>query len=311
MTVTLRSGVSVNFISTWSALVESYGVCADISAAAIEMFAQENHLSAGYWSWGPAIILFPDETISPAQWMRIFPYGIPQTIDERLISAAEGGYLVVDGKGFRSTEKGKAITYQGLQALTDSIAHLHPLPPADLQRLVDYLMRLSNASFGAPEPPPKFCLTHYKNYKSTFDNNAPLIRLFVHYFKELDFFRMDSHMAAWRIHNLEGNRWEVFSEVCDGKNNTLDKIFDELSFRRITRNEYANILQELVTRGWIIKEDSDTYQPTAEGRCLRDEAEALTDKYFFAAWDCLSESELEELASLASQLLDGLQNVKE
>ena len=295
----------MNLKSIWSALEESYGVCSDTSAPAIEKFAEENHLSAGYWSWGPAIILFPGETISSAQWMKIFPYGIPQTINWRLASAAERGYLVADGNGFRSTGKGKVVAHQGLQALTDGIAHLHPLPPSDLQRLVDYLVRLSDASFAAPGPPPKFCLTHYKNYKSTFDNTAPLIRLFVHYFKELDFYRMDSHMTAWRSHNLEGNRWEVFSEVWGGENNTLDKVFDELGFRGITHDEYASILQELVVRGWI-QQDGETYQPTAEGKRLRDEAEALTDTYFFAAWSCLSELELEELASLAGQLRDGL-----
>ena len=295
----------MNLQFIWSALEESYDVCSDTSAPAIEEFAEENHLSSGYWSWGPAIILFPDETISSAQWMRIFPYGIPQTINGRLASAAEGGYLGVDGEGFRPTEKGKATAHQGLQALTDGIAHLHPLPPNDLQRLVDYLVRLSDASFAAPEPPPNFCLTHYKNYKSTFDHTAPLIRLFVHYFKELDFYRMDSHMAAWQSHNLEGNRWEVFSEVWGGKNNTLDKIFDELSFRGITRDEYASILQELVERGWV-QQNGETHQPTVEGKRLRDEAEALTETYFFAAWSCLSESELEELSSLAEQLRDGL-----
>ncbi|MBI3163891.1 MAG: hypothetical protein HYZ24_04350 [Chloroflexi bacterium] len=294
----------MNLKSIWSALEESYGVCSDIGAPSIEKLAEENHLSAGYWSWGPAIILFPDETISSAQWMKIFPYGIPQTINGRLASAAEGGYLVADGGGFRSTEKGKAAARQGLQALTDGIVHLHPLPPNDLQRLVDYLVRLSDASFAAPEPPPKFCLTHYKNYKSTFDDNAPPIRLFVHYFKELDFYRMDSHMAAWRSHNLEGNRWEVFSEVWGGKNNTLDKIYDELSFRGITRDGYANILQELVERGWI-QQDGETYQPTDEGKRIREEAETLTDQYFFAPWSCLNQFELEELASLANQLLDG------
>ena len=150
----------MNLKSIWSALEESYSVCSDTSAPAIEKFAEENHLSAGYWSWGPAIILFPDETISPAQWMKIFPYGLPQTINERLASAAEGGYLVAGGDGFRSTEKGKAAAHRGLQALTDGIAHLHPLPPNDLQRLVDYLVRLSDASFAASEPPPKFCMSH-------------------------------------------------------------------------------------------------------------------------------------------------------
>ena len=154
----------MNLQFIWSALEESYDVCSDTSAPAIEKFAEESHLSAGYWSWGPAIILFPDETISSAQWIKIFPYGIPQTINGRLASAAEGGYLVVNGEGFRSTEKGKAAAHQGLQALTDGIAHLHPLPPADLQRLVDYLIRLSDAKISeSDEPKPGVIIDYDKD----------------------------------------------------------------------------------------------------------------------------------------------------
>ncbi|HAX71602.1 MAG TPA: hypothetical protein PK152_01045 [Anaerolineales bacterium] len=47
-------------------------------------------------------------------------------------------------------------------------------------------------------------------------------------------------------------------------------------------------------------------QRTADGKSLCDEAEALTDQYFFAPWSCLNESELEELVSLSMQLRDGL-----
>jgi hypothetical protein len=64
-----------------------------------------------------------------------------------------------------------------------------------------------------------------------------------------------------------------------GKNNTLDNIFDELGFRGITRDEYASILHELVERGWV-QQDGETYQPTVEGKRLRDDAEVLTDTYF-------------------------------
>jgi len=269
---------------------------------------EENHLPPGWAIWVVDVLLFPTETISSTRHMRIFPYGLARMIDERFASAAQSGYLISDGDGYRPTETGKRIAHQVLQAATDSLVHVQPLPSTDLQRLVDYLVRLSDSSSNAPEPPPKFCLTHYKNYKSTFSSDAPLSRLFIHYFKELDCYRMDSHMAAWRIHNIEGNRWEAFSEVWGGKNNTLDKIFDELGSRGITRDEYASILQELVERGWV-QQDGETYQPTAEGKRLRDEAEALTDKYFFAPWICLNESELEELASLAGQLRDGLHSL--
>ena len=298
----------MNLKSIWSALEESYDVYDEVVSPAIMKRGEENHLPPGWTTWVVAVLLFPAESISSARHMRIFPYGLARTMDERFASAAQNGYLISDGDGYRPTEMGKRIAHQVLQAATDSLAHVQPLPSADLQRLVDYLIRISDASFAAPEPPPKFCLAHYKNYKHTFSSDAPLSRLLIHYFKELDFYRMDSHMAAWRSHNLEGNRWEVFSEVWSGKNNTLDKIFDELGFRGITREEYASILHELVERGWI-QQDGETYQPTAEGKRLRDEAEALTDTYFFAPWNCLGESELEDFSNLSTQLCAGVKKL--
>ena len=47
----------------------------------------------------------------------------------------------------------------------------------------------------------------------------------------------------------------------------------------------------------------------AGGKGLCEEAEALTDQYFFAPWSCLNESELDELSRLASQLRDGLKKL--
>jgi hypothetical protein len=47
-------------------------------------------------------------------------------------------------------------------------------------------------------------------------------------------------------------------------------------------------------------------QITSAGKQVRAEVEAETERLFFAPWSCLNESELEELASLASQLREGL-----
>jgi len=53
-------------------------------------------------------------------------------------------------------------------------------------------------------------------------------------------------------------------------------------------------------------EDSGVYQITSDGKQVRAEVEAETERLFFAPWSCLNESELEELSSLASQLWNGL-----
>ncbi len=97
----------------------------------------------------------------------------------------------------------------------------------------------------------------------------------------------------------------MLTTIWRGEVNALDKLSEELPFRGITRDEYAHFLQELAERGWV-EEDSGAYQLTFEGKRIREDAEALTDRYFFAPWSCLNESELEELASLPSQFRDGL-----
>ena len=191
-----------------------------------------------------------------------------------------------------------------VHAAMASVADLQPVPPADLQKIVDYGRRLSEASLAAPEPPSKFGASNYfKNMHPSQDEK--MLRFFIHYFGTLDKYRGNAHLATWKHYNIEGNRWEVLTYIWKGEFNTLDKLSEELMFRGITRDEYAQILQELVARGWI-EEMSGEYNMTAEGKRIREEAEALTDKYFFAPWSCLSEKELEELSDLTSQLGEGL-----
>jgi hypothetical protein len=45
---------------------------------------------------------------------------------------------------------------------------------------------------------------------------------------------------------------------------------------------------------------------STDGKYVRDEAEALTDRYFITPWICLSEIEQQTQLSLAMQLRDGL-----
>lgn len=237
--------------------------------------------------------------------MRLFPYGSARVLEARFASAVKQGILEADSENeYCATEKGMDWVKQMIQDAITSIAHVQPIPPTDLQKIVDYGKRLTEASLAAPEPPSKFGASHY------FKNMHPgqeehLLRFFIHYFGTLDKYRGNAHLATWKHYNIEGNRWEVLSYVWRSEVNTLDKISEELKFRGITRDEYAQILQELKGRGWI-EENGGEYQMTAEGRKIREEAEELTDHYFFAPWVCLNEAEQEDLLNLATQLRDGL-----
>lgn len=46
-------------------------------------------------------------------------------------------------------------------------------------------------------------------------------------------------------------------------------------------------------RGWLA-EEAGTYRVTDAGRAVREDAERLTDQYFYAPWACLPSSEAEE-----------------
>lgn len=284
---------------------ESYDLFNKVLYSVYYKMLEEKTIPQRFAGWGPFVTMFPDEPITFEKYQGIFPYDSAKAFHEPLSIAAQDGYLAFNGDAYRVTKKGENATLQGMETLTDVAASLQPMPEAELQRLVDYLIRLCDAATAAPEPPSHFCQAHYKNYKRTSPSDAPLLRLFVHHYKELDFYRTDAHVAAWQIHNIAGNRWEAFTAVWGGEADTLDKFFEDYSDHGFTRDEYVQAFQELVTRGWL-EENAGAYRVTDEGRRIRDEAEALTDQYFFATWSCLNESELEELASLASQLRDGL-----
>ena len=295
----------MNLNSIWSALDESFDLLGNYGYPAMDKAAEEFALDPDYFTWLAAVWLFGLETITTEKYMRMFPYGLASVNEGRFTSAVQKGYLASDGKGgYTHTEDGLTIAKKLWRAAGDSLADLNPIPDEHLQRLFSYLIRIADASLAAPEPPPHFYISRKLANYGQYGTKCPIEDFVVH-FGVLAAYRDDSHMAAWRIHNIVGNHWEVFSEVWGGRNSTLDKIFEERSYRGITRDEYASILQELVERGWI-QQNGDAYQPTAEGKRIRDEAEALTDQYFFAPWSCLNESELEELASLAGQLREGL-----
>lgn len=135
-----------------------------------------------------------------------------------------------------------------------------------------------------------------------------MLRQFVHYFGTLDKYRGNAHQAAWRQYGIQGSRWEVLSEVWGGQNNTLDKIAAELGSRGISRQEYAQVLDELLRRGWVL-ETAGVFSVSEAGQKLRGEAELLTDSFFFAPWACLSQPEAADLFTLATQLNDGLKEL--
>ncbi len=295
----------MNLKSIWSVLEECFEPLNDGAYSVWREIAQEQGFAPGWMTWVAAIFVFYEEPFSLEEFMHLFPYGSAQVNMTRFDSAVKQGFMAASsGNKYRAAEQGKYWVSQLILAAEKPLATLQPLPSREFQKILEYIRRLISASLSAQDPPSTFGVSHY--YKNMHPgDDASSLRLFIHYFGTLDKYRGNAHRATWDHFRIEGNQWEIFSEIWGGRNNTPDKLLEDLSFRGITRDEYAHILQELVERGWI-EENAGVFRVTDEGKRIREEAETLTDQYFFAPWSCLNESELMDLSNLSRQLRDGL-----
>jgi hypothetical protein len=288
----------------WSVLEESLDILGGYGYPAMDKAAAKLGLEPDFFTWLAAVILFGEERFTTAEFMHMFPYGQTQVNEAFFASAAQQGYLISDGNAaYRASELGLDTARKVFSAADDAIAHLHPLPDQPFQVLVNRLHRLAEASFAMPEPPAHVLLDHKRNMRKL--PVTGLINRFERNVSELQGSRDDMFVASWGARQIQGHTWETFDQVVQSNPLTFDDLFDKVKRRVPTRELLAENVQELARRGWV-EDASGKIQITAAGRQVRAEVEAETERLFFAPWSCLNESELEELASLTSQLRDGL-----
>ena len=299
----------MNLTSIWSVLEETFDRLGGYGFAAMNKAATELSLEPGWMTWIAAIWLFGSEPITTAIFMRMVPYGLPHLNEERFASAMRQGYLITDGKnGYIPTEAGLMAAQIVWRNAGDSLAGLDPMPEAQLCNIFDYLAHLGEASMSATEPPPHFFMSHKRENYQRF----PVIYLlerFVVLFGELAAYREDAHIAAWQVHKIEGHAWEALTYLWRSQTSaSADTLYEKLGYRSIPREIYLQDLRKLASRGWVL-EDAGEYQITVDGRVIREEAEELTDQYFFTPWVCLNEAEIEDFFNLSTQLRDGLRSL--
>lgn len=299
----------MNLQSIWSVLEDVYDVLGGYGFAAMDKAATEMELKPDWSTWLFAIWLFGSEPITTANFMRIFPYGLARHNEERFASAVQHGYLISDGKnGDTPTEFGMKAAHKVWRAAGDSLASLKPMPEAQMEETFDYLARIDDAALSAPEPPSHYFMSHKRENHKLFPILYPLER-FIILFGELAAYRDDMYVATWSAHGVEGHAWEVLDFLSQSDTLTFDELHNKLSGRGVTEDVHAEDVRELARRGWV-EESSGVVKATEAGKQVRAEVEEETERLFFAPWSCLSESELEELASLASQLRDGFKSLQ-
>ena len=120
---------------------------------------------------------------------------------------------------------------------------------------------------------------------------------------DLNAFRDDAHVAAWKPSGVDGHTWEVLTLVWNGEANTADKLVERLPYRQYSKGDYHKTLLYLVQKGWI-EEGPDGYLVTEEGKKIRDQAEVDTDAIYFGPWKALADGEINRIGALLSELRD-------
>ncbi|MDL1944801.1 hypothetical protein FBQ99_20945 [Chloroflexi bacterium CFX2] len=181
------------------------------------------------------------------------------------------------------------------------LAEFDRMPESELKRLVDLLEQIASANLEAPEPPEKWAILHRFRVA---DGNSPLIVQLRELLMDLFAYRDDSHLSAAHPHfGRAGIVWSVLGSICDGDAVNAKQMVEKMDYRGYEEEDYEVAIQAAVQIGWVEAADAPyAYRPTSKGREIREQAERLTDEYFFRPWSVLTEGELDELYALLSKL---------
>ena len=235
------------------------------------------------------------------------PYGAQGPIVERLEKLAQLELLErVGDDAYRLTDPGRETVEGIFEAAHQDMTSIETLSAGDVDQLNSLLQRLVKATLESPEPDEKWSLA-YSRWTDP-GEGAPGAVKTDQYLTDLLRFRDDAHIAAWRPHGVSGCAWEALTFVWRSDARTAKELEKKLPYRGYTAEAYAEVLANLVERGWI-EEADDGYQATDKGQTLRQQAEDETDRIFFAPWACLNVRESVQLHGLLARLKDELQQL--
>lgn len=201
----------------------------------------------------------------------------------------------------------KAIQYSKTRhaALNGDMADSESLPDEDMQRLIDLVWKMVEYAIGLDEPYHRE-IDLFVSRKN--DSNENMHKQVFDSIVLFDYFRDDSHVAAWTPSGLAGHEWEALTYLWIGKINSAEALFERRGkIRGFSKADYAAAYKTLVKKGWAEKKDEDKYQITAAGQKIRDEAEAQTNANFEQLADGLSAAEFEEFIALITAVTAKLQ----
>lgn len=258
-----------------------------------------------------AAIMLEPEPISCELLARRNPYTAPHVHQNLLQELARQGALlpsedvaIDETCSFRLSDAGRTAVHWMIKAAYSAMVRLAPIPEDREKRLLSLLSRIVQACSESPEPPGKWSFNLSR--KTDPGESEPALVLIDQYLSDLAAYRVDAHLAAWQPHRVSGYAWEAFTVLWRGEAGSIYELDQKLDRRGLSADDYRTALQTLIDYGWVMEGEGGSYNLTASGRKARQEAEDLTDRYFYAPWSVLSDDEITDLKQLLLTLWEGL-----
>jgi len=250
------------------------------------------------------------DTFSLVNFEKRDPFTNPEQFEKVFVRLNVKGWIepMSDG-GYQVTEKAREAVQHILQAGDAQLMDFGSMSEPELLRLAILLKQIVAESKVTPEPPQNWAILHRFHIV---DERDPVIVRIREYLMELFAYRDDSHLSASRPHfNQAGIVWLALGALWNEQAFTARQMAEKMPFRGYDVSDYEVALQAAFEIGWAaLAGRPEAFRLSQQGKDLREQAEHLTNQYFYAPWSVLLPEEIDELYDLLAKLRYGLNAYK-
>ena len=238
------------------------------------------------------------------------PFSNPEQFEKLFARLVVKGWIAAmpDGR-YQVTEKAREGARQIIQAGDAHLANFESILDVDLEKLAILLEQVVTACAQATDPPQKWAII--KRFRVA-DKDGPWLPQIREYLMDLFAYRDDSHLSASHPHfGRAGIVWSVLGSIWSGDAVTAEQMTEAMAFRGYDVDDYEVAIQAAMEIEWVESaEVFGAFRPTQKGRELREEAERLTNEYFYKPWSVIEHDKLDEMFDLLTNLRDQLHDHK-
>ena len=256
----------------------------------------------GGWYWLLYLRMRQPEGATLEDITRFNVYLSQERNQNQLHELVEKGHVRNGNGQYRLTERGQEAIEGFFAAARTGLSHLEPLNPAAMTRLAELLHRVVRQTAAAAFPIPKETLAASR--WSDAGTDQPAAVWVDQYSTDLRHFRDDAHEAAWHHLGVSGFAWNTLTILWRHGPHTHAALLERTATNGVTN--YMPYLNELIERDWVALQE-ESYHITEQGRAVREQAEADTNRHYELGWSVLDEAEQQEAIELMAAVRDDLE----